>query len=247
MIPRFKINSEIEIVDLTLYLRKEHMLVLSDLHLGYEEGMNKQGVFVPRTYYAQLVKRLEPLLKELTLQKKLNTIIINGDLKHEFGTISETEWRSILRLLDLLAKYCENIVLIRGNHDTILAPIAQKRNLTLVKKFQTEGICIFHGDEPEEIPHSVHTVIMGHLHPAIRLVEYPRMESYKCFLHGTIKKKEFLIMPSFFLWNEGSDVLTERSTLPHLPSLETFDVYVTTDTEILHFGRIKDLKRKMKN
>ena len=41
----------------------------------------------------------------------VDKVIINGDLKHEFGTISETEWRNTLGIIDFLLKQCKNIVL----------------------------------------------------------------------------------------------------------------------------------------
>ena len=47
--------------------------------------------------------------------KKIETIIVNGDLKHEFGAISEQEWRNVLKLLDYLGQHCGEIILIKGN------------------------------------------------------------------------------------------------------------------------------------
>ena len=66
---------------------------------------------------------------------KLDSIIINGDVKHEFGTISESEWRNTIRLLDFLLKHCKEVMLIKGNHDKILGQIAQKRNVSVVDYF----------------------------------------------------------------------------------------------------------------
>ena len=33
---------------------------------------------------------------------KPEQVIINGDLKHEFGTISDQEWRDVLKIFDLI-------------------------------------------------------------------------------------------------------------------------------------------------
>ena len=69
-------------------------------------------------------------------------IIINGDIKHEFGTISEQEWRHTLRLLDFLSRYCDEVILIKGNHDMILGPIAKKRNVKVLEYYVAEPIAV---------------------------------------------------------------------------------------------------------
>ena len=56
-------------------------------------------------------------------------------MKHEFGTISEQEWRDALKLLDYFGQHCDEIILIKGNHDTILGPIAKKRNVKVLDHF----------------------------------------------------------------------------------------------------------------
>jgi len=123
-----QLTKNIEIIDLGLYF--EGNLVFSDFHIGYEEALNKEGVFVPRFQFESIIKRLDKLF--LRLNKKVDRIIINGDIKHEFGTISEQEWRHTLRLIDYLLKKCDEVILIKGNHDNILGPIAEKRNVKVL-------------------------------------------------------------------------------------------------------------------
>ena len=131
-----KILNNIEIVDLSLYIDKH--LVLADFHIGYEESLNKQGILVPRFQYEETIKRLEGIFLRLK-NREIEKIIVNGDLKHEFGTISEQEWRLTLRLLDFLGNHCREVILIKGNHDTILGPIAQKRNVKVLEHYLIEG------------------------------------------------------------------------------------------------------------
>src|SRR3989338_7681965 len=127
-----KISNNIEAIDLALYTNNH--LILADFHIGYEEALNKQGLLVPRFQFEEIIKRLESIFLRLK-NKSIEKIIDNGDLKHEFGTISEQEWRLTLRLLDFLGKYCKEIILIKGNHDTILGPIAQKRNVKILEHY----------------------------------------------------------------------------------------------------------------
>jgi len=124
-----KLFENIELIDLAIYTNKT--LILTDFHIGYEEALNKQGLMVPRFQFEEIMKKLDSIFKKLA-NKKIEKIIVNGDLKHEFGTISEQEWRNVLKLLDYLGQHCGEIILIKGNHDTILGPIARKRNVEVV-------------------------------------------------------------------------------------------------------------------
>jgi len=254
-----EIIPNLKIVDLALYHTKEDILIIGDTHIGYEEALNKQGLFIPRFQFEEIGKRLDNILKKT---KKLKKIIINGDIKHEFGTISEQEWRHTLRLLDFLSKYCKDIILIRGNHDTILGPIAKKRNVKIEdsyiiherselgkKKFMKQissqrknNILIIHGHKiPKQIPKETKTIIIGHEHPAISLREGPRVETYKCFLKGKWKRYNLIVMPSFNLITEGTDIVKERLLSPFLQqNIESFEAYIIAD-KIYKFGKLKNL------
>jgi putative SbcD/Mre11-related phosphoesterase len=227
----------IDIVDLALYVKKQGILVIADLHIGYEEALNKQGVFVPRFQFAELEKRLERILQ----RTRPKSIIVNGDIKHEFGEISDQEWRETLKILDLLLGYGP-VKLTKGNHDTILGPIAQKRNVELKQSHIVGDILVVHGNKLIELPRNVKTIIIGHEHAALSLKENERVETYKCFLKGKFKGKNLIVMPSFNLVTEGTDVLRDELLSPYLKQdLRNFEVYVAGDNNILYFGKIKDL------
>ncbi|MEK6856468.1 MAG: phosphoesterase, partial [Nanoarchaeota archaeon] len=79
-----KLVEDIEILDLCLYLRKEKILVIGDMHIGLEESLQKQGFFIPRFDIEEVIKRLKNIFAEVEVKR----IILIGDVKHEFGTIS---------------------------------------------------------------------------------------------------------------------------------------------------------------
>ena len=56
-----KILDNVYVYDLGLYLKKESVLILSDLQLGYEENLNKQGILIPRFQLEDIKKTLEKL------------------------------------------------------------------------------------------------------------------------------------------------------------------------------------------
>ncbi|MFW6014628.1 MAG: metallophosphoesterase [Candidatus Nanoarchaeia archaeon] len=225
-----------EFRDLCVYM--DDTLIFSDIHMGYEEALNKQGILIPRHQYPLTIERIKKIVG------KHKRIIINGDIKHEFGQISETEWRHTLRIIDFLSTKCDELILIKGNHDTILGPIAEKRNVKVMEEFKLNDTLIIHGDSIQESAKSddVKRIIIGHEHPAVSLMDYPRVEKFKCFLKGDWKGKELVVMPSFNLVQEGTDILRERLLSPFLKNIEDFEVHIVGD-EVLYFGKIKKLRK----
>lgn len=227
-----EILKNIEIVDLGLLVNKK-ILLLSDLHIGYEEYLRKRGVLVPNIQFNDIINRLELILNKT----KPKTIVITGDLKHEFGTISNQEWKNILKLLDLLMKYTKKIILIKGNHDPILNVIAKKKNLMVKEIYKIKDIVILHGDHLVDFK-DIKTIIIGHEHPAVRLKKGVRSELYKCFLKGKFKRKNLIVMPSFNLLTIGSDV--KKESLGPFNINDNFEVYAVED-KVYDFGKLKNL------
>ncbi len=232
-----KLLKNIQIIDLALFV--DGIVVLSDLHIGYEESLNKQGILVPRFQFNDLMKRVEKIFSKV---KNVRKIIIAGDLKHEFGTISETEWRHTLKLLDFLTKQCKDIILLKGNHDTILGPIAKKRSIVVKDTFVHKDMLFLHGHKvPKKISKNLKTIIMGHAHPAISFKER-RSDKFKCFLLGKWKKYNLIVMPSLNLVTEGIDIATDKLASPFLEqNLDNFKVFVVSD-KVYEFGRLKNLR-----
>ncbi len=231
---------KIEIVNLALYF--DSTLVIADVHIGYEEALNKQGILVPRLQFEEMVKRMERIFNSLQ-GKKIERVVVNGDLKHEFGTISEQEWRNTLKFLDLLAKHCNEVILIKGNHDTILGPIARKRNVKVVDNVALDDVLIVHGNKVPNNIKDYNTIIIGHEHPAVSLKEGPRVEQFKCFLKGKYEGKNLIVQPSFNTIIEGTDILRDEILSPFLQqNLDNFDVYIVEDN-LYHFGKLKGLRK----
>jgi len=232
-----EISKGIEIIDLALYLKKEKILILADFHIGYEEALAKQGFLIPRFQFKDISKRLENIFRKL----KPEIIIINGDIKHEFGEISEQEWREALKLIDYLSKKCKKLILVRGNHDTILGPIAKKRNIDTALEYEINNILVIHGHKIPKIDKKVKTIIIAHEHPCISLKEGPKIEKYKCFLKGKFKSKVLIVEPSFNLVTEGTNVLQEKLLSPFLQqNLDNFEVWLVSD-KVYYFGKLKNL------
>ncbi len=223
-------------VGLTLHLPEHDTLVFADVHLGYEEMLNREGVLVPHFQFNDVVS----YVKEAVKQTRPSTIIINGDLKHEFGGISGQEWREVLQFLKLFDEY--DVKLVKGNHDNILGPIARKRNVEVLDEVRLGPALFVHGHIPPEDLRGVETVVIGHEHPCVGLREEGRVEKVKCFLVGEWEGRCLIVLPSLNFIAEGVDVLQENTLSPLLQGdIGGFRAYGVEEGEILYFGELKQL------
>jgi uncharacterized protein len=232
------IPKSIELNEISLYFPRQGILAISDIHLGLEEIIIKQGMMIPKNQFRDASLKIEKLLKKLRPKK----VILCGDIKHEFGTISKSEWKETLDMIDLITKYSK-LILIKGNHDAILGPIARKKNVEIVEKFIEENLLFVHGDKLINIPKKIQTIIIGHEHPAITLEHEGRVEKYKCFLFGKYKRKDLIVIPSFNFVTEGTNILEEQLLSPFLKKIDDFEVYISGD-KIYDFGKVKDIRKK---
>ncbi len=137
----------VSIIDLAL--KVDDYLIISDLHLGYEQSLNSEGIMVPKFQYPHIVSRLKKIQQKSSAPK----IIINGDLKHEFGHISRQEWSETLKFIEFLKENFREIILIKGNHDNFTPYIAQKTDLEVQESITLRDFLIMHGDKiPSHIP-----------------------------------------------------------------------------------------------
>ena len=227
------------IIDLALKIND--YLIISDLHLGYEQSLNAEGIMVPKFQYPHIVNRLN----EIKQKSSCNKIIVNGDLKHEFGQISRQEWTETLKFLDYLKINFDEIILIKGNHDNFTKFIADKMDLLVYENFSIDNSLITHGDKiPTKLnDYVVENIVIGHEHPCIGLRSGERIENIKCYLKGEYKDWNLIVMPSFNFVTEGSDILQEKPLSPFLKkiNMEELEVYAIEDFEVFPFGKVKNI------
>jgi len=231
------LSGKVRAEDLFLFLEDHSCLVVGDVHLGFEESLAKQGVFIPKFLFQEACSKLEHALKELRPEK----VVFGGDLKHEFGTISKDEWRDSFELLKLAKSFAE-VVVVKGNHDVILEPVLKRQGVPLPEHYALGVNYFCHGHKvprDEEFKRAAR-VFIGHEHPAVTLRDAGRVETYKCFLKGRFQGKEVFVLPSVPSIPEGSDVLRESLSSPFLQDLSDFEVFVTAGT-VYRFGKVKDL------
>src|SRR5437867_5936608 len=163
-------------------IKEKGILIISDLHLGFEIELYKSGIIIP-SQFQKFREEIEKIKKET----KAKTIVILGDLKHKVPGISFREIREIPKFLEFL-KENFRVLLIKGNHDAEIETILPKG----VKLYSSRGFKIgrygfFHGSSwPKQNLMNCDFLFMGHQHPAI---EFRDNIGYRNFERVWIKSK----------------------------------------------------------
>lgn len=229
-----------KLLNKSVFLLLAKILVIADVHIGYEDALMQAGIMMPRSQFKETMNDLKKVFDGI----KAEEIIILGDLKHEFGTISGQEWREVREFLKYL-KEKARVILIKGNHDKILEPISQQENIEVKDFYIKDEVAFIHGDKKfkEVEDKEIKLIMMGHFHPAITIQEGAKKETYKCFLVGNWKGKEIIILPSFFPLVEGYDVTIEDTNLAYDFNLKNFQVFIPVENSVLEFGKVRDVGR----
>jgi putative SbcD/Mre11-related phosphoesterase len=189
-----------------------NILIVGDIHIGYGTLFYEKSV-ASGLQLKEIIGKFNCIFKYLKKENiKIDKIIQLGDFKHDFNTITDVEWREILRLLDYFIKKVgnKNIIIIKGNHDNILKPILNKRKIKLFNFFKIKigrrVLFFLHGDKLNRNYLNSDFLFLGHLHPSISLYDQYKKEIYKCFLQGIWKGKKVYILPSFNNVSYGFDL-----------------------------------------
>ena len=234
-------------INKTLFLPKQGILVIGDLHIGYEAMLRQSGVLIPERQVKDIIRDIKESIDILKAKKyTLNKIVFIGDIKHGFGFEFEErdEFEQVLEFLGGIFSP-ENIIFIKGNHDTIdYSPDSS------MKDFYVDDEVIFiHGHEQvkEAMKENIKMVVMGHLHPCVVIKDGVKKETYKCFLEGSSKNKKVIVMPSVLDFNEGTPIndydeeYVESFSIVPKKDMMKFNVHVIGEKGIFDFGKIKDL------
>ncbi|MFA5303488.1 MAG: metallophosphoesterase [Candidatus Nanoarchaeia archaeon] len=144
------------IKDLPMAIIKDY-LVISDLHIGFEKGLQSKGY----TIFSQTKKMLK-IIK--FAKKKICKLIILGDLKDD---IISSYKKSITDFLAELSKIFNEIIIIKGNHDGLIEKYAKIfENITVKNELLLDDYLFIHGHKmpSKEALINAETLIIGHFH-----------------------------------------------------------------------------------
>lgn len=149
-----------------LLLRRgsERVLVVADLHIGWEVSLAERGVHVP----SQTPKMLDKMLQLIKLCRPTSLIFL-GDVKHAIAKVVMGEWRDIPDFFETIGKKVPNIQVILGNHDGNLEALLPKTVEILSSKGAVLwDVGFFHGHAwpaPELL--GCRNLVTAHVHPMV--------------------------------------------------------------------------------
>ena len=167
-----------------LFLPKQKLLVISDLHLGKTAHFRKAGIQVPATLAKTDLQRLSLVIDH----HEPDTLLINGDMfHHELNSdVDDFEkWKQHYPLL--------KFILVKGNHDRLNDKTYHNLGIEIHDpSYCTDKFCLIH-DSSHAKEKSLYP-ISGHIHPGVTIVGKAKQRlKFPCFYFG----KEYAILPAF--------------------------------------------------
>ncbi|MEE8322051.1 MAG: metallophosphoesterase, partial [Candidatus Bathyarchaeia archaeon] len=96
----------------------EKILVVTDLHIGWERVWSESGIYVPSQ-----ADKLRKKLLSLVEKYKPDRLILLGDVKQAITRVSMEEWREIPKFFETLQEHIDEVIVVLGNHDGDLEPL----------------------------------------------------------------------------------------------------------------------------
>jgi len=149
---------------LLLQRKSERVLVVADLHLGWEVLLIQKGVHIP-SQTPRILNKILQLIKKC----KPTRLIFLGDVKDAIAKVEMEEWRDIPNFFEAIDKKVSDIQVVPGNHDGTLEPLLPET----VKILPSTGVVfgnvgLFHGHAwpaPELL--GCRSLITSHIHPMV--------------------------------------------------------------------------------
>ncbi len=179
-------------------------LVITDLHLGFENALSLNNVFLGKNKtVTEITKEIELLIDKT----KPDSLILLGDVKSGINSITKTEWETVPVFFENITKLIDTI-LVPGNHDANIEKlIPNEITLAGSKGIIIDDMLLTHGHTmPSENFSQINTIVMGHIHPVFfekeSLINGERVwvsiisDKQKIF-HSKSGELELIILPSF--------------------------------------------------
>ncbi|PIY60577.1 hypothetical protein COY95_01040, partial [Candidatus Woesearchaeota archaeon CG_4_10_14_0_8_um_filter_47_5] len=107
------------------FLPRYRTLVIADLHFGFEQSLNEEGVLVPLSLYPETKKKILRWVGEL----KAAALVLNGDIKHSFSPAAGWEWDEMSDFFRAMHEKRISVTVVKGNHDTYLESFLKNKGI----------------------------------------------------------------------------------------------------------------------
>jgi len=149
-----------------LYIIKEKILAVADLHLGLEHQLYQSGISI-----APQAEKFKDTIGKLLKMTKAKKLVIIGDLKHKVPGISFRELKEVPKLVDYLTEKI-HVILTKGNHDTELKEISEKMEVHSSRGFSIGPYGFFHGHAwPSKKLLKCSHLFTAHIHPTVEFID----------------------------------------------------------------------------
>lgn len=187
-----------------LYSSKLKAVIMSDVHIGYEEELAKKGVYLPSAQKRRFISIYKRSREIFGVQH----FIVSGDLKHIFFKLGTQERRDLEEIFRVMKEDGSELVVTKGNHDNYLSIITDKfDNVRLVDEVKEGELLIYHGHREADLG-GISTVVIGHEHPRVTLRDKLGVSrKMQCFLKVPLREgQEAIVMPSTGTYQAGNDI-----------------------------------------
>ncbi len=199
--------------------------IIADLHIGMEEMLNV------RVQTREMLRNVKYLIEKYSLE----SIIINGDLKHGFDKSRKQEWEEIRYFVDELKKRVE-VNVVKGNHDFYIENIMNDRTYDYI---DVGDVRITHGHKLVDYKSML---IIGNEHPTIKIRdEVGAYMVYRCFVY--FESKRVLVLPAFNPLSKGNNILNNSFISPVLEDANINEAYVYAieEGDVFSLGQVKSI------
>lgn len=222
--------------DRCLIMEEGRVMVIGDLHLGYERALEEEGFYLPRIN----TETIRGALNRAICRHEPSTVILLGDIKHDFRRTRYEAREEILSLIRMLRAAAE-VVVVKGNHDNFIQNVLSEEGILAVDHVDAGGFRLEHGHTDS----GRRPVIIGHEHPSVRIKD-PLSGGIKmaCFLH--LKEDGIIVLPPFSLLSSGTDLVSSDPESFMSPACRNADtdsaeVYGVSEIGVIPLGKLGEI------
>ncbi|MEM0286784.1 MAG: metallophosphoesterase family protein [Nitrososphaerota archaeon] len=220
----------------------ETVIVVSDIHIGYELSIVSKGVRIP-SQTIPMAKRIVNLIQRTGAEE----VILLGDIKDQILGTSRIVMSEISSFFNILKKRAKRITVVPGNHDAGLEKITDQSiqyasSRGMIYRDGNTRIALLHGHAfPVKDAETADILIMGHRHFSIRVGR----KVVPLWIRGSVKDKQIIIMPPFNEFLSGVFEATEKSSNSYvskiLSSGGNFDAFMLDGTKVGGLNKLEDI------
>ena len=209
------------------------VLVVADLHMGIESGLERHGVHIASRSAAR-ADRVIVCIEET----EPDLLLLLGDVKHNVPVTSRQEY---LELPGILRSFRERvpIAVAPGNHDGGIGRFLEPGELLPADGALIDGVGYLHGHTHPAPELPGHLIVIGHHHPVVSLIDSVgcAARARPAYLYSVVEEHtRLLFVPAFNEFAGGIDVGRLRESglgpLSRCIDEKTAEVYLADGTYV---------------